>query len=83
MHATSAERAVAYEAQAIARCRRYGQDKTAPRLQQGATLGGSKLEQHGTPQNMVIREKRQSKTETYIKNESFMKGQDSYTDLIV
>lgn len=28
MHATSAERAVAYEAQAIARCRRYGQEKT-------------------------------------------------------
>lgn len=28
MHASSAERAVAYEAQAIARCRRYGQEKT-------------------------------------------------------
>ena len=27
MYATSAERAVAYEAQAIARCRRYGQQK--------------------------------------------------------
>lgn len=33
MHAISAERAVAYEAQAIARCRRYGQEKTEPRLQ--------------------------------------------------
>lgn len=33
MHASSAERAVAYEAQAIARCRRYGQEKTEPKLQ--------------------------------------------------
>ena len=30
MYAESAERAVAYEAQAIARCRRYGQEKVVP-----------------------------------------------------
>ena len=40
MHAASAEKAVAYEAQAIARCRRYGQEKTVPVEKMGLEVWG-------------------------------------------